>query len=200
MTSTVARTFGPALSEEYSPVVLAGGGGGGGGVAVAYPLVMVESDTARVSCQSPVVSSRPFFWGRSPWMWSVWALVSPIGFGGNPASFDRQVSRDELYSSGRNPGRWTCRGGASSGTVRAFGSGKAPGWLSARADACAGIVRAFGSGDCMDRWTFGGDACSGAVRAFGSRKVLAREANGRGTSFRAIRAFGSGKASGRWIT
>ena len=27
MTSTVARTFGPALSEEYSPVVLAGGGG-----------------------------------------------------------------------------------------------------------------------------------------------------------------------------
>ena len=27
MTSMVARTFGPALSEEYSPVVLAGGGG-----------------------------------------------------------------------------------------------------------------------------------------------------------------------------
>ena len=27
MTSTVARTFGPALSEEYSPDVLAGGGG-----------------------------------------------------------------------------------------------------------------------------------------------------------------------------
>ena len=29
MTSAVARTFGPAVSEEYSPVVLAGGGGGG---------------------------------------------------------------------------------------------------------------------------------------------------------------------------
>ena len=28
MTSTVVRTFGPVLSEEYSPVVLAGGGGG----------------------------------------------------------------------------------------------------------------------------------------------------------------------------
>ena len=28
-TSVVARTFGPAVSEEYSPVVLAGGGGGG---------------------------------------------------------------------------------------------------------------------------------------------------------------------------
>ena len=28
-TSSVARTFGPAVSEEYSPVVFAGGGGGG---------------------------------------------------------------------------------------------------------------------------------------------------------------------------
>ena len=27
-TSTVARTFGPAVSEEYSPVVFSGGGGG----------------------------------------------------------------------------------------------------------------------------------------------------------------------------
>ena len=52
MMSTVARTFGPALSEEYSPVVLAGGGG----VAAAYPLVVVESDTARVSVL-PMVES-----------------------------------------------------------------------------------------------------------------------------------------------
>ena len=44
-TSAVARTFGPAVSEEYSPVVFAGGGE----VADAYPLVVVESDTARVS-------------------------------------------------------------------------------------------------------------------------------------------------------
>ena len=29
-TSAVARTFGPAVSEEYSPVVFSGGGGGGG--------------------------------------------------------------------------------------------------------------------------------------------------------------------------
>ena len=41
-TSAVARTFGPAVSEEYSPAVLAGGGE----VADAYPLVVVESDTA----------------------------------------------------------------------------------------------------------------------------------------------------------
>ena len=45
-TSAVARTFQPAVSEEYSPVVFAGGGGE---VAEAYPLVVVKSDTARVS-------------------------------------------------------------------------------------------------------------------------------------------------------
>ena len=36
-----------AMSEEYSPVVFCWGGGGE--VADAYPLVVVESDTARVS-------------------------------------------------------------------------------------------------------------------------------------------------------
>ena len=41
----MARTFGPAVSEEYSPVVFAGGGA----VADAYPLFVVQSDTARVS-------------------------------------------------------------------------------------------------------------------------------------------------------
>ena len=40
----MARTFGPAVSDEYSPVVFAGGE-----VADAYPLVVVESDTAQVS-------------------------------------------------------------------------------------------------------------------------------------------------------
>ena len=85
MTSTVARTFGPALSEEYSLVVLAGGG-----VAAAIPLVVVASDTAQVSVLPmvesdtaqvsvlPVVSSRPFLGGRSPWMWSVWALARRV--------------------------------------------------------------------------------------------------------------------------
>ena len=53
-TSAVVQTFGPAVSEEYSPVVLAGGGGGE--VADAYPLVVVESDTARVS-DLPMVES-----------------------------------------------------------------------------------------------------------------------------------------------
>ena len=96
--------------------------------------------------------------------------MSPTGLGGNPADFARRARRDELYSSGRNPGRWTCKWGP----IRAFGSGKVPGWWSAGADACAGTDRAFGSGDYMDRWTFGGDASSEAVRAFGSRKVLAR--------------------------
>ena len=30
--------------------------------------------------------------------------MSPIGFRGNPAGFDRRASRDVSYSSGRNPG------------------------------------------------------------------------------------------------
>ena len=51
--SAVARTFGPAVSEEYSRVGFAGGGGG---VADAYPLVVVESDSALVSGLRPVVS------------------------------------------------------------------------------------------------------------------------------------------------
>ena len=67
-TSAVARTFRPAMSEDYSPVVFTGGGGGGGEVADAYPLVVVKSYTARVSvlpvagCKFPAV----FFWGRPP--------------------------------------------------------------------------------------------------------------------------------------
>ena len=69
----MARTLGTAVSEEYSPVVL------DGGVADAYPLVVVESDTARVSvllvagCKFPAV-----YLGRSPWMWSVWALARRV--------------------------------------------------------------------------------------------------------------------------
>ena len=57
MTSAVARTFGPAVSEEYSPVVFAGGGE----VADAYPPVVVKSDTAQVSvlpvagCEFPAI-------------------------------------------------------------------------------------------------------------------------------------------------
>ena len=89
-TSAVVRTFGPAVSEEYSPVVFARGGGGGG-VTDAYPLMVVESDSAQVSglqlvgsdteclsCLLPVVSSRPFFWGRSPLMQLAWALARRV--------------------------------------------------------------------------------------------------------------------------
>ena len=49
-TSAVARMFGPAVSEEYSRVVLAGGG------CRCIPPVMVESDTARVA-DLPMVQS-----------------------------------------------------------------------------------------------------------------------------------------------
>ena len=62
-TSAVARTFGPAVSEEYSPVVFARGGGGGA-VADAYPLVVVESDSALVSGLRSVISGRVLGEGR----------------------------------------------------------------------------------------------------------------------------------------
>ena len=87
-TSTVARTFEPAVSEEYSPVVFSGRGrgGGGGAVADAYPLLVVEPDPAVVSglhavvsdCQLPVLNFRPFFWGRSPLMRLAWALARRV--------------------------------------------------------------------------------------------------------------------------
>ena len=53
MSSAAEPALWLALSEVYSPVVLAGGGG----VAAAYPLAVVESDTVRVSVL-PVVGSE----------------------------------------------------------------------------------------------------------------------------------------------
>ena len=110
MASATEPAVWPALSEEYSPVVLAGGGGGA--VAAAYPLAVVESDTVRVSVLSVVGNELlAVLWGRSPWMWSVgaerWPVVSPSGFGGNPASFAGRAKHETLYSSGHIPGWWT---------------------------------------------------------------------------------------------
>ena len=78
----LARTFGPAVSEEYSPVVFAGGGGA---VAEAYPLVVVESDTTRVS---DLPMEGRLGCGRS----GRWPTVSLSGFGGYLADFDRRAS------------------------------------------------------------------------------------------------------------
>ena len=49
-TSAVAQTFGPVVSEEYSPVIFAGGGGE---VVDAYPLIVVDSDTAVTNLGRP---------------------------------------------------------------------------------------------------------------------------------------------------
>ena len=86
-TSAVARTFGLAMSEKYSPVFFFWGGG----VADACPLVVVESDPALVSGLRAVVSDsarsvlpvaslnfRLFFWGRSPLMRLAWALARRV--------------------------------------------------------------------------------------------------------------------------
>ena len=98
-TSAVAQTFGPAISEEYSPVVFAGGGG-----CRCIPLVVVESDTARVSgllvadCKFPAV-----FLGK--------VALDVVGLGVGPpcrrvdfADFDRRASPVGSCSPGRNPG------------------------------------------------------------------------------------------------
>ena len=72
-TSAVARTFGPAVSEEYSPIIFTGEE-----IADAYPLVVVEPDTVRVSglqlvkSDTSQVSALPIagckfpavFWGK----------------------------------------------------------------------------------------------------------------------------------------
>ena len=74
-TSAVARTFGPAVSEEYSPVVFAGGGR----LPMHTPwLSLSQIQRECLPCLLPVVSSRPFFWGRSPLMWLVWALARRV--------------------------------------------------------------------------------------------------------------------------
>ena len=39
-------------------------------------------------------------------------VVSPSGFGGNPARFAGRAKREEFYCSGHNPGRWAYGGGA----------------------------------------------------------------------------------------
>ena len=79
-----------SVSEEYSPVVFAGGGGEA--VADAYPLVVVESDSALVSVLRSVVSDSAlsvlpvagcefravFLGGKSPLMRLDWALARRV--------------------------------------------------------------------------------------------------------------------------
>ena len=132
-TSAVARTFGPAVSEEYSPVVFAGGGGGGGAaVADAYPLVAVESDTAQVSGLQLVksdtaqvsglqlvgsdtarVSVLPVAGCKFPAVFLGKVTFDVVGLGVGPpclrlggdfADFDRRTSPVGSCSPGRNPG------------------------------------------------------------------------------------------------
>ena len=88
-TSAVARTFGPAMSEEYSPVVFAGGGG-------LLPMHRLKYRVSRTQlwclacdwwCQTqlclsrpfPVVSSRPLFLGK--------VAFDAVGLGVGPPSF-----------------------------------------------------------------------------------------------------------------
>ena len=75
-TSAAARAFGPAVSYEYSPVLF----------AVLFPgwcrvlsyIRLSQIERKYLSCQLPVVSSRPFFWGRSPLVQLAWALAHRV--------------------------------------------------------------------------------------------------------------------------
>ena len=61
-TSAVARTFGLAMSEEYSPVAFAGGGGR---LPMHAPLLLLSQIQCEcLSCLLPVVSSQAVFWGK----------------------------------------------------------------------------------------------------------------------------------------
>ena len=62
-TSVAEPTVWPALSEEYFPVVLAGGGG-----LLRHTPWQWLSQSECLSCRLSEVSFRPFLWGRSPWM------------------------------------------------------------------------------------------------------------------------------------
>ena len=72
----MAQTFGPAVSEEYSPVVFAVGGGR---LPMYTPwLSLSQIQLKYLPCLLPIESSRPFFGGRSPLMWLVWALARRV--------------------------------------------------------------------------------------------------------------------------
>ena len=120
--------------------------GGGGEVANAYPLVVVESDTVRVSglhynwlsqiqreclsCLSPVVSSRPFFWGKvalDVGRSGRWPAMSPSGHGGNLADFDRRASQLVCAAPGVTLVDSSEEGVPVRELIRPFSSGKAPG-------------------------------------------------------------------------
>ena len=123
-TSAVARTFGPAVSEEYSPGFFAGGE-----VADTYPLVVVKSDTARVSvlpvagCRFPAV-----FLGK------VAFDVAGLGVGPPRLRVDSEetlltVINERAQLARAAPGVTPVDrgGGASPGTDTAFRSRRAPG-------------------------------------------------------------------------
>ena len=88
--SVSRSTFGPAVSEEYSPVVFSGGGGGGGcrcippGGRRARPSCGVGPARGSFRFRSVCPAScrfsnfRPFFWGRSPLMRLAWVLARHV--------------------------------------------------------------------------------------------------------------------------
>ena len=131
MSSAAEPTLWLALSEVYSPVVLAGGGGEGGccGIPPGSGGVRYSASVCPAGCRKRAFGC---FCGEGHLgcgQFERWPVVSPSGFRGNPAGFAGRAKCEEFHSFRHIPGRWAYGGGASSGTNRAFGSGKAAGRL-----------------------------------------------------------------------
>ena len=106
-TSAVARTFGPSMSEVYSPVVFAGGGGGGRLPMHAPLLSLSQIQRECLSCLLLVVSSRPFFLGKVAFDVVGLGIGPPclrVDSGGNLIEFNRRASPVGSCRPGRNPG------------------------------------------------------------------------------------------------
>ena len=100
MTSAAVPTFLPALSEVCSLAVLSGGGGGRcygkppGSGGVRYSVSVCPA-----GCWKRTSDGLCWEWRLRCGRFAGWPVVSPNGFGGNPAGFARRAKRDEFFSS-----------------------------------------------------------------------------------------------------
>ena len=119
----------------------------------------VESDTSRVSALPVVGIEVPAVYFGKVALDSVSLRVGLSCFRLDPEETwpalldERGMTRD--VDLGVTPDSGPV-GGASSGTVRAFGSGKVPGRWIYGGGTRSGTVRAFGSGGDPGRWTYAG--------------------------------------------
>ena len=99
MTSVAEPTFLSALSDVCSLVVLAGEGGRCCGKPPGSGGVRYSASVCPASCRKRTSGVLCCEWRLRCGRFEGWPVVSPNGFGGNPASFARRVKRDEFSGS-----------------------------------------------------------------------------------------------------